>query len=357
MEIDIKKYERYFGGLRFWIILAAVVIVIAGIKQASFLVNIILLAMFITSICLPPLHWLRSKGVHETLAIIIVILGLIVISSGIITVIGSSANNFIDKLPYYEERFTSLWLSTHETLAGYGLIDDDYKLMGELNPARILSMAGTFFAGFGNIMSALLLVFIIFIFMIFEARTFGRKIKLVSPDSIGYSDSIISRLRKYFGIKFLTSLATGIAISIALMIMGIDFPVLWGFLAFMLNFIPSIGSFIAAIPAVLLAFIQLTPFGALITAIIYFVINTLIGNVIEPQLMGKNLGISPLIVFIAMLFWGYILGPIGMLIATPLMIALKIIFDSRPVTRNFGILISDDSEIKQLEKQMNKEEE
>lgn len=355
MNKELTKFLSYLGGLRFWIIAASVIIVIAGLKQASFLVNIVLLSMFITSISLAPLHWLRKKGIPETLATIIVILGLVLVASSTVVVIGGSVDNFIEKLPFYEQRFNALWNSTHSWLASYGLIEEDYKPIAELNPANLFSMMGSAFAGFGNVASASLLIFIVFIFMIFEAGTFGRKMKLVSPHSTKSSDSIITKLRKYFGIKFLTSLATGVAIAIALFILGIDFPVLWGFLAFILNFIPSVGSFIAAIPAVLLAFVQLSPFGALITAIIYFVINTLVGNVIEPQLMGKNLGISPLIVFVAMLFWGYILGPIGMLIATPLMIAIKIIFDSRPVTRGLGILLSDEKEIQQLEEKQKQE--
>jgi predicted PurR-regulated permease PerM len=349
MNKEFVKILTYLGGLRFWIIAASVIIVIAGIKQSSYLVNIVLLSMFITSISLAPLHWLQKKGIPGTLATIMVILGLVLVASSTLVVIGGSADNFIEKLPFYEQRFNTLWNTTHDWLASYGIIEEDFKPMAELNPANLFSMMGSAFAGFGNVAAASLLIFIIFIFMIFEAGTFGRKMKLVSPESTEFSDNIISKLRKYFGIKFITSLATGVLIGIALFILGIDFPVLWGFLAFVLNFIPSVGSFIAAIPAVLLAFVQLSPFGALITAIIYFVINTIIGNVVEPQLMGKNLGISPLIVFISMLFWGYILGPIGMLIATPLMIAIKIIFDSRPVTRGMGIFLSDEKEIQHLE--------
>lgn len=345
----LNKYLSYVSGIRFWLITACIIIVIAGMKQSSFLINVILLAVFITSISMAPLHWLREKGLNETLAILIVILMFIIIASSTIFIIGSSTNNFMDKLPFYEERFTAIWLSTNDTLLQYGLVDEDFNPLAELNPANIFSLLGSAFASFGNVFSASLLILIIYIFMIFEARTFGRKMKLISPETMEHSQHIISSLRKYFGIKFLTSLSTGILITVALLILGIDFPVLWGFLAFLLNFIPSIGSFIAAIPAVLLAFLQLSPFGALITAIIYFVINTIVGNVIEPQLMGKNLGISPLIVFIAMLFWGYILGPVGMLIATPLMIAIKIIFDSRPVTREMGILLGGESEIKTLE--------
>ena len=347
---ELEKYKAYIHGLRFWIISAAVIIVIAGLKAASFMVNVLLLSIFVTAICLPLLDLLKRKKVPETLAIIMVILGLIVVSGLMFTIIGSSISNFIDKIPYYEGKFHEFWVATFEWLSKYNLANEK-TFIKELNPKNLFSVLGGFLSGFGNFLASLLLVLIIFIFMIFEASTYGRKLRLISPTSFTQSTDMRRRLSKYFGIKFLTSFATGFFVAIALLIMGIDFPILWGFLAFILNFIPSIGSFIAAVPGVLLALIQLGPFGGLITAIIYFVINTVIGNIVEPQLMGKSLGISPVIVFIAMIFWGFVLGPVGMLFATPLMIVIKIIFDSRHVTRDLGILLGDETEVRQLEKE------
>jgi predicted PurR-regulated permease PerM len=305
--------------------------------------------MLLTSVSLAPLNWLKKKGVNSTISIILIILFVLVLIGLTGTVIGSSANNFASKLPFYIKKFDIILSSTGEWLAKFGLIEKGGNPLKEIDPERVLPIAGSFFAGFGNAMAEALIVFIIFIFMIFEAETFGRKILFISPANSERAQLILKRLRKYFGIKFLTSLATGIAVTIALLIIGVDFPVLWGFLAFILNFIPSIGSFIAAIPAVILAFIQIGPLSSLITIICYFVINTIIGNIVEPQLMGRNLGISPLIVFIAMIFFGYILGPIGMLIATPLTIVLKIILDSREVTRNLGILLGDGSDLEVIE--------
>jgi len=119
MKKEYEKYLSYLGGLRFWIIFACLIIVIAGIKQASFLINVVLLAMFITSISLAPLHWLREKRIPETLAIIIVILGLIVVAASTVVVIGSSASNFIEKLPFYEQRFAQLYESLHIWLDGW----------------------------------------------------------------------------------------------------------------------------------------------------------------------------------------------------------------------------------------------
>ena len=124
-----------------------------------------------------------------------------------------------------------------------------------------------------------------------------------------------------------------------------DFPLLWGFLAFLLNYIPNIGSVIAAIPAVLLALVQLGLTSAIETAVVFLIVNGVIGNIIEPKLMGKNLGLSSLIVFLSLIFWGWILGTVGMLLAVPLTMTIKIIFDSMDETKNIGLLMGDDSSI------------
>ena len=123
MNEKYLKFGEQLGGLRFWIIFACLVIVVVGIRQTSFLINVILLAAFITSISLAPLHWLRKKRVPETLAILIVIFGLITMAAGVVTVIGSSANNFISKMPFYEIRFSQLYDSIHIWLAENKVIE------------------------------------------------------------------------------------------------------------------------------------------------------------------------------------------------------------------------------------------
>jgi len=354
MKEDYEKYLNYIPGVRFWIIMTGVIIFLAAIKEARTIVNMLLLAMMLTAISLAPLDWMKKKGVNAKIAIFIVILGILVLMGLTGLVIGASANNFVDKLPYYQEQFMKAWYNLSDWLVNVGLVEEGYNPLEDISPDKVLPVASTFFAGFANAMAESLIVFIFFIFMIFEAETFSKKTSYISKDKAEQAHKTIKQLRGYFGIKTATSLATGVSITIALLILGIDFPVLWGFLAFVLNFIPSIGSFIAAIPAVLLAFIQIGPFGALLTIIIYFGINTLIGQIIEPQLMGRNLGISPIVVFVAMIFFGYILGPIGMLIATPLTIVIKILLDSRPLTRNLGIMLGDGRDIKEdIDKQPN----
>ena len=157
--------------------------------------------------------------------------------------------------------------------------------------------------------------------------------------SIKRVNSISENINKYIAIKTGISIVTGLLVTIFLLIIGVDYPVLWGVLAFALNFIPTIGSIIALIPAVLLTIVQLGFGDALIVLIGYLVINTIMGNILEPRLMGKGLGLSTLVVFISLIFWGWVLGPVGMLLSVPLTITIKIILDSSEETRWFAILL------------------
>ena len=122
--------------------------------------------------------------------------------------------------------------------------------------------------------------------------------------------------------------------------MGLDFPLLWGLLAFLLNYIPNIGSIIAAVPAVLLALVQIGPGRAIVIAGGYVAINLLIGNLIEPRVMGQGLGLSTLVVFLSLIFWGWVLGPVGMLLSVPLTMTLVMALESQEDTRRYALILT-----------------
>ncbi|NPA38094.1 MAG: AI-2E family transporter [Chlorobi bacterium] len=347
MENKLEHYLQFVPGIRFWIIATGVIVVFAALKAASHLVNIVLVAAFLTAVSMAPLNWLKKHGVNKTLANIIVILTAVLVIGIIGLVIGASINSFAEKMPVYEDKFVTIWDNTVKSLYEKGFLENQMTIKEGFKSGNLIMIAAAPVAsGFGTVISGGFIIFILFVFMMFESDMFMRKLHYISRGSSKDADMIVHQLRSYFGIKTLTSLTTGVLIGLMLFILGVDFPVLWGFFAFILNYIPSIGSFIAAIPAVLIAFIIQGPFMGAVTLVGYLVINTIIGNVIEPQLMGKNLGLSPFVVFFSMIFFGFILGPIGMLIATPLTIILKMIFDNRPVTRNIGIMLGDGREIR-----------
>lgn len=341
-----EKFLQSYKGLKFWVVAASFVIVVAGLKAASNLVTVFLIAVFITAVALSPFRWLRKKKTPDAIALIIVILGIFVIISLFGLLLSSTVVGFGDKLPFYENKLNSSWNEIHGTLLNYGFIDSNFEIKQFLRPSTLMSSSKDFVIGLTGFIKNPFLVLFIFIFMASETSSFSKKLETVAPESIEGTEKVIKNIRLYFGIKTLTSLATGILVYFTLLIVGVDFALLWGLLAFVLNFIPSIGSIFAAIPAVLLAFVQLGTFEGIVTGIAYLIINTLIGTIIEPQLMGRNLGLSPFVVFISMIFWGFILGPVGMLISAPLTMILKIIFDSRPNTKALGAMLGDSASLK-----------
>jgi predicted PurR-regulated permease PerM len=166
------------------------------------------------------------------------------------------------------------------------------------------------------------------------AAAFGR-----STQSLKRPRVFLANLGSYLGIKTIVSLATGVVAGLLTWAVGLDFPLLWAMLAFLLNYVPNIGSIIAAVPAILMALIQLGPGEAMATAVGFVAINIVFGNVIEPRMMGYGVGISPLIVFIGLVFWGWVFGPVGMLLSVPLTMTLKLALESDKRTRWIAILI------------------
>jgi len=180
------------------------------------------------------------------------------------------------------------------------------------------------------------------VFILAEELSFSDKLSRARDGA----DGVIRTLRgfaetvnRYLGFKTLVSLLTGFLVFMWLWVQGVDYPFLWAMLAFLLNFIPTVGSLLAAVPAVLLALVQLGPGASVITAAGYILINLLVGNVLEPRVMGKGLNLSPLVVFLSLVIWGWILGPVGMLLSVPLTIVVKIILEQDEKTRWLAIML------------------
>jgi predicted PurR-regulated permease PerM len=210
-----------------------------------------------------------------------------------------------------------------------------------------MGLATDMLSGLGSVMGNLFLIVITVIFMLFEAPSIPRKLHLSLDDAdmrLEQIDQFLLSVNNYLAIKTLVSIATGIIVSIMLWAFGLDFPILWGVLAFLLNFIPNIGSIIAAVPAISLAILQLGPAQAGFIGLGYLTINTVMGNVVEPKYLGKGLGLSALVVFLSLIFWGWLLGTVGMLLSVPLTMILKIGLQSSAEGRWFAVLLSGDTE-------------
>jgi predicted PurR-regulated permease PerM len=218
----------------------------------------------------------------------------------------------------------------------------DKVLLGYVNPGAVMSLTARLFAELGAALSNIALILLTVAFILFEASSFPVKLRAVlgNPRQVfPQFTKFVDDIERYMAIKTLISLATGALIGIWLAILGVDFPILWGFLAFLLNYVPSIGSTVAAVPAVLLAFIQLGIGRAVMAAAGYMAVNFFLDNVLETRLMGRKLGLSTLVVFLSLIFWGSLLGPVGMVLCIPLTMTLKFACESNTDTRWLSVLL------------------
>ena len=347
----MKKISELSAGPGFLVTAAAFVVVIAGIQAAESILVPFLIAVFIAVICAPPLFWLQRKKVPAVLSMLIVVSGAIVIGLAIMTLVGTSLNDFSQALPSYQASLQEKMSGFMGWLEGMGV--DIYKegVIKALNPGFAMKLVASLLTRLGSVLTNSFMILLTVIFILLEASGFPNKLRAVSdkPDAtFGNFNSFIKNINRYMVIKTLTSLATGIAIAAWLIFLGVNHPLLWGLLAFLLNYVPNIGSVIAAAPAILLALIQLGSGPALLTGLGYAVVNIIIGSIIEPKIMGRGLGLSTLVVFLSLVFWGWVLGPVGMLLSVPLTMAVKIALDSNEETRWIAVLLGSEGSIRNV---------
>jgi len=326
---------------------AAFIIIVAGMKAAAMLVVPLLLAAFLSIICAPPLFWMQKKGIPSMLGILILMMGVIVIQLFLVTLVSRSIADFSSNLPFYQERLKNLTVESLQFLSQYGIEFEIEKMTQIFNPGRIFKLVANMLNGFGGVLTNTFFIIVTLIFILSEAAGFPNKLRAILNDKdtdLETYAQITRGVNRYLGIKSLTSLATGIVIYIWLAVQGVDSPVMWGVFAFLLNYIPNIGSIIAAVPAVLLALIQFGALGAGIAALGFFIVNILVGSVIEPKVMGQGTGLSVLVVFLSLSFWGWVLGPVGMLLSVPLTMAVKIALSSHESTKWISILLGSNKE-------------
>lgn len=328
------------------IIFASFVIIIAGLMEAVSIVNPILMGLFISIICAEPIIWLQKKKVPQTLAVFIVIILILLIFTGFSELIGASLSSFSQNVALYESNLDAMGKTLVEFGNSKGINISSTKLASLFDVSKVMNLTAGVLGQLGSFMGNALTIFFLAIFLLLELDTLAIKSKVVFSESntSKYLFSIFESIRHYLSIKTVTSLFTGVIIWVALEIIGLDYAIIWGLIAFLLNYIPNIGSIIAAIPAVLFALIQLGFGGVLWTGIVFVAANMIVGNIIEPKMMGKGLGLSTYVVFVSLLVWGFILGTVGMFLSVPLTMAIKIVLEQNPKTEWIAIMLGSGDE-------------
>ena len=305
--------------------LAAFLIVAAGLHLGRPVLAPVLLAGFVAAVTAPLVLWLRARRVPTALAVAAGLLVDALIIGAMTVVVGMAVAELAGRQAFYEQRFGELLEQTRAWLLARGVELSADSLRTVLDPNTLLDFLGQGLQRVAALLSQFVLVLFIVAFMLFEATTLRSKIEVVIRDG----DEMLAlretagELRGFLVVKFATSATTAVLAGLLCWGLKVDLPLLWALLAFLLNFIPTVGSIIAAIPPTLLALVLYGPGTALAVAGGYSIFNLVIGSFIEPRLMGRTLGLSPLVVFLSMLLWGYLLGVVGALLSPTLTMFVK----------------------------------
>ncbi|MBW2072735.1 MAG: AI-2E family transporter [Deltaproteobacteria bacterium] len=321
---------------------ASFVILVAGMRAAASILVPFLLSIFLAIICTPLLFWMRKKGVPNALAVLTVLVVLAAIGVLLVVVVSSSLNSFLTTLPAYQKELTEKTAALVSWLHKKGIDVSNKVLIDYLDPGKIMRMVANTFTTLSAALKNVVLILLTVVFILLEAAGFHQKLAAALPqpqNSLQRLSTFTESVNRYLALKTLFSVVTAVAIWIWLTIVGVDYALLWALLAFLLNYVPTIGSMIAAVPAILLAVVQLGGSAALLTAAGYAVVNVSIGSVIEPRFMGRGLGLSTLVVFLSLVFWGWVLGPVGMLLSVPLTMIVKIALESNEDTRWLAMIL------------------
>ncbi|MBA4501541.1 AI-2E family transporter [Marinobacterium marinum] len=330
------------AGFKWLVGLASLMIILGGLKIAEAVVVPMLLAIFIAIICAPPLAWMTSHRVPPWLAVMLLVLGLMVFSWVLMLFVGSAIDTFTLRLPIYQERLQDEVIKLLPNLERLGLPVTQEQLLNHFNPGSVMRLAGNALTNLGGLLTDLMLIIFVVIFLLMEATLLGDKLHKALPNaehSMQQGGDFVRKVNKYLVIKTTVSVGTGFLVTLWLWILGVDFAPLWGLVAALMNFIPTVGSIIAAVPAVLLAIVQLGLPDAALVALGYIAVNLLMGNVLEPRYMGSGLGLSPLVVFLSLMVWGWMFGPAGMFLSIPLTMIAKIALEQSPSTRWVAIML------------------
>ncbi|GAA3901523.1 AI-2E family transporter [Halomonas cibimaris] len=318
--------------------LAALVIIVAGMKLGASLLVPLLLAFFIAVVCTEPVHWLHNRGLPMRLAVLLTLLVLM----GLVTLLGflvaNSFTTFVEALPDIETRLRQAYWQILNRLSAFGLAINPEEIKAAFGGKGGTTWVSMLLSELGNFFMQSMVVSLLVVFMMFETLHFRKKISLAlanpAPSLQRFAEFSVT-LKRYLAVKTIISLTTGILVWLACLLVGVKFALLWAVLAFALNFIPNIGSAIAAVPPVLLLLVsQQGGLGdAFLLSLAYLGINFVLGNLVEPRLMGRALGLSTLVAFVSLVVWGWIFGVAGLLLSVLLTMTLKIALDSHPQTR------------------------
>jgi AI-2 transport protein TqsA len=326
--------------LRVVLILAATVVVLAGIRLGAPILNPILFAVVLSLLFSPVYSWLLRRGLPAPLALVIMLVVLAILFVGLFFILGVSISKFSERVGYYVAQLNGELSSLDAVLERLGL--SNVNLSEAVNSSALVDAVGSILSGIAGFLSDLFLILMIMLFLLGEGPAMMARLRAsVHEDNpqVARLTAVGQNVVLQFGLRAIVNLVTGAGVTVLMFLLGVDFPLMWGILTFFLSFVPYIGLVLAVAPAVVLALAEFGVTRAVLVIAGVIVINILAENVLSPMMMGRGLNISPTIVFLSFIFWAWLLGGPGAFLALPITLFVAVMFDTFPETRWLANLI------------------
>ena len=323
---------------------ASIVVIIAGARFASPILQPLLLSLFLAIIFGSPVASLRRKGLSPLLAAGLVATLIVAIVSAMFVMFSSAIEEFHQAVPRYHAEFSELLDRITAWLSAQGITVSEQAVEAALHPGEAISYLASFIGGVSGTLSNVFLILFTVAFLLVDAAGFPRKLAANIPEQqqsvLAMVRDLVHSLNDYMEAKALISVVTALLIWLGLFLLEVEYAELWALVAFLLNFIPTVGSIIAAIPVVLLSILDMDAFHTTMIIALYLTVNVVMGNVVEPAWMGRRMGLSTLAIFLSVIFWGWMFGAVGTLLSVPLTMVVKFIAESNPGVSWLGVLLS-----------------
>ena len=313
--------------LRVLIAIAAAGLALMFMQRAADMINALFLAWIIVLVASPLLHRLVGKGAPIWLSFGLTLVTILAVFVAFSLVLVVAVDRFAEAIPEYAAEFNVVIATLQDTLSSLGINPSDSgSIMSFVSPDKILNTIGNFLGGLIGTVSNLVLILLLIVFLLLDV--FNAPAKLVEEIKAGNAYlqryfHLSESLRKYIFITTLVGLATGILDIIWFILLGVSFPLLWGILAFLMSYIPTLGFWLAAIPPTLLTLLESGPAAAVLVFLGVVLINGFAENVVKPKYMGEGLNISPFVVIFSVIFWAAVLGPMGAILGVPMTLMFK----------------------------------
>lgn len=329
-------------GLHILLKLAALVIILAGLHAAADIIVQLLLAVFFAIVLNPLVTWFIRRGISRPVAISIVVFVMLIMLTLLVGVLAASMNDFLAQLPKYNKMLTQKVLDIEKMIPFMHMRLSPRRMLQRMDSDKVMSFATTLMTSVSGAMASILLLVMTVVFMLFEVRHIPYKLRfaLANPQiHIAGLHRALKGVTHYLALKTFISLLTGLIIWLGLELMDVQFALMWGVLGFLLNYIPNIGSVISAIPPMIQAFLFNGTYEMILVGALFLAVHMVLGNIVEPRMMGRGLGMSTFVVFLSLLIWGWLLGPVGMLLSVPLTSVCKILMETTKGGNKLAILL------------------